>query len=94
MGAASLWAMTFLQLLTPWEYRPADCLTRYVEEGNVLTGHSQRRISVAEMREVTAGTRRLEWEPCCTVPLLSIILHPLARGNLRSWYPHLLTNPV
>ena len=63
MGAASPWAVTFPQLLTPQEYRPADHLTSCAWEGNVLTGHAlygRRRISAAERWEITAGTQWLE----------------------------------
>lgn len=61
MRAASPWAMTFLQLLKPQEYHPADSLTFCVWEGNAYrTCVYDRRISAAERWEVMAGTQRLD----------------------------------
>lgn len=66
-----------------WEYRPADRLTQYVEEGNVLTGQSQRRISVAEMWEVTAGTQRLEMGTILHIPTPSQHTSFPSKGQLE-----------
>lgn len=66
-----------------WEYRPADHLTQYVEEGNVLTGQSQRRISVAEMWEVTAGTQRLEMGTILHIPTPSQHTSFPSKGQLE-----------